>query len=130
MGSSRRDYFSGNHSINILNLSLIGVSALFYVINNYFLKEVFTHFFFHWYLNDIFGGLMIVAIANTLILLGKQHKLYMDSLKKILFFTFIVGVYWEYVAPLYLASSVTDPWDIVAYMSGGLIYWIIVRLSN
>ncbi|MBU9720884.1 MULTISPECIES: hypothetical protein [Bacillaceae] len=67
---------------------------------------------------------MIVAITNICILMGKQYKLYLYNLKRILLFTLIVGVFWEYITPLYYSSSVSDPWDVVAYMFGGVLYWI------
>ncbi|ADU31051.1 hypothetical protein [Evansella cellulosilytica] len=71
---------------------------------------------------------MIVAIANTIILIGKQNHLYINSFLKVSSFTFVVGIFWEYVTPMYLSNSVTDPWDIVAYMFGGCIYWLTTTI--
>ncbi len=109
--------------ILFLNLSIISVSGLFYLANQFVLKEVFPHVFFHWYFNDIFGGILIVAIVNLIIFFGKQYYLYMNHLMTMLIFTFIIGLFWEYLTPLYIPTSVTDPWDIVAYMFGGAKYW-------
>lgn len=69
---------------------------------------------------------MIVAITNFFIMLWKQYQLYLFHLKKILVFTLVVGVFWEFITPLYMSTSVADLWDIFAYMVGGTIYWIVV----
>ncbi|UCZ52173.1 hypothetical protein LGQ02_15155 [Bacillus shivajii] len=91
------------------------------------LKMVYDHFFFHWYFNDIFAGMMILALSNLFILIGKQFRLYMFTFKVMMLVTFMVGLFWEYITPLYLRSSVTDPIDIIAYMFGGGLYWLTMK---
>jgi hypothetical protein len=44
----------------------------------------------------------------------------------IMFLSFGAGLFWEYVTPLYCEST-SDPFDLGAYMLGGLAYFITVR---
>ncbi len=41
-----------------------------------------------------------------------------------------VGSIWEYVTPVMKPSSISDPIDIVCYVCGGIIYWLILRISK
>ncbi|MBU9711383.1 hypothetical protein [Evansella tamaricis] len=130
MGSSGSYYRGSHHSIILINFVSILISTGAYLLNNTLLKETFDHNFFYGYFNDIFGGIMIVALANLFICVGKQNNYYLGNLKRILLFTFGVGLFWEYVTPVYNSSSVSDPWDIVAYMTGGGLYWLIDKFFN
>ena len=40
---------------------------------------------------------------------------------------FPCGIFWEYITPLFRHNTTTDPCDILAYMIGGFLYWIIAR---
>lgn len=40
---------------------------------------------------------------------------------------FFSGVFWEYVTPIFRQNTVSDVWDILAYMAGGFMYWLIDR---
>lgn len=40
------------------------------------------------------------------------------------------GCFWEFVTPLYLSRSVTDPWDLAAYWIGAMGYLGAVRLRQ
>lgn len=35
------------------------------------------------------------------------------------------GLVWEYVIPIFIAHSVSDPWDLLAYLLGSMTYWLI-----
>lgn len=128
MGRRRRGYRCSDYSLFRLNLILVCSCIAFYLINNRFLKELTGSLFFKNHFNDLLGGVLIVAFSNGIILWSNRQDLYMNKLIMILTFTFIVGMYWEYVAPLYNKSSVSDPLDVVAYISGGVLYWGIMRM--
>ena len=43
----------------------------------------------------------------------------------------VCGLFWEYITPLYLPRSVSDPWDILAVLLGGAaILPILYRLEE
>lgn len=37
------------------------------------------------------------------------------------------GLFWEYLTPLFRKNTVSDIFDVLAYMVGGLIYWMFAR---
>lgn len=78
--------------------------------------------FFHCYFNDVACGLLFPAYCN--LLLESRYACF-DRLWKIELLLFCCGIFWEYAAPLFISYSISDPWDIIAYMSGGLIYWLM-----
>lgn len=51
----------------------------------------------------------------------------MYSLKAIYLFTLLVSIEWEYITPLYLSRSVSDPMDIVAYFLGVTLYYFVCK---
>ncbi|MBP3330820.1 MAG: hypothetical protein J6L89_08315 [Clostridia bacterium] len=38
------------------------------------------------------------------------------------------GFFWEYITPLFRKETVSDMWDIAAYMLGGVIYWAVNKV--
>ena len=38
---------------------------------------------------------------------------------------FCCGVFWEYVTPLFRVETVSDPFDILTYIVGGILYWLL-----
>ena len=42
-------------------------------------------------------------------------------------FLLACGLFWEYVTPLYLPRSVSDPWDVLAVWLGGMGMLLCLR---
>lgn len=76
------------------------------------------------YLTDIIGATAFIACCN-LILSFFQMRFY--KLSHIVLFLFFCGIFWEFVTPLY-RNTISDIYDIFAYMFGGFLYWILLRL--
>ena len=79
------------------------------------------------YFNDILAGIILIAFTNLM------FELKNISIKKIVhieMYLLAVGIFWEYITPLYKTSSISDPFDILAYMFGGIVYWIIFKLNK
>ena len=74
--------------------------------------------------NDFLGGTAFLAYTNLLIDLVKPDVRF-ERLPTILVFIFLCGLFWELVAPAFLADSVGDPFDLIAYMLGGCLYWAL-----
>lgn len=116
----------------LVQVSLLTGSSvlLLYIINRLFLKNMLEWTFIQHYFNDVLAGMLIVAIVNVLAVIGNQHRLLLISFLRLLIFTCICGLFWEYVTPLYLPYSVSDPFDVLAYMSGGALYGCILRIMQ
>ena len=80
------------------------------------------------YFNDILAGCVIVAIVNLLLSFGRINPL--TKPLSCLVLCLVCGLIWEYVTPLYKPGAVSDIWDIAAYMLGGLIWCIIIKIAK
>ncbi|AOM84002.1 hypothetical protein [Salisediminibacterium beveridgei] len=101
--------------------------VLFYLINQTVIKAWTDHWFIHWYVNDLLAGIWLPALTMALAASFRVHQILMLSGAKILLVVLVAGLFWELIAPLYVTGSVRDPFDILAYVSGGLIYLLIMR---
>ena len=43
---------------------------------------------------------------------------------------FLVSICWEFVFPLFLNYSTSDWFDVLAYMLGTILYYILLKKSN
>jgi hypothetical protein len=74
------------------------------------------------------AGVVILAYTNLLFVTVGREKYTLRRLAMILAFTFIVGLFWEFITPIYRKGSTTDYVDILAYMVGGATYWMIMHV--
>ena len=109
------------------NFIIIGITIIMYIINQ-FLKDKIPveeiKWFLSCYFNDTIGSITFVAYCN--LIFGFYDKK-MIKLWHIELVTFFAGLCWVYIVPIFRKNTVSDVWDIVAYMSGGFLYWIIVK---
>ena len=80
------------------------------------------------YFNDVLAGVVLLALVNILLRLGRLPPL--KKLLPCLGLCLACGLFWEFVTPLYLPRSVSDIWDIAAYMAGGGIWWLIYKIKS
>ncbi len=84
----------------------------------------FDFWFLLCYFNDTIGGITFTAYCNIVFSIYNRKMVRLWQIELLLF---IAGLFWEYVTPVFRTYTVSDAWDIVAYMMGGLIYWLITR---
>lgn len=110
-----------------VNLMLLILVVFAYWINNLFLKEHsggLLRVFFIGYFNDLICPLFFFSYANMLLItVGKE----IARLWVIFLVSLCTSCVWEFVAPLMKPSSTTDPLDIFCYITGGVVYWAILR---
>lgn len=78
-------------------------------------------YFLNGYLNDILGT--VVFLLYLCIVLSFLNKNFTFRLIHVELMVLICGILWEYVTPLYRIDTVSDPFDILAYTVGGLLFW-------
>ena len=77
--------------------------------------------------NDIVGGCTFIALVN--LLLSWYGYRTFSNIIYISAILLLCGIFWEYVTPLFRHSTTSDPYDILAYISGGIIYTIILKIN-
>lgn len=77
------------------------------------------------YFNDILAGILLNAIAQIML----TNKGFKYTPYRGLYLTIVAGIFWEYITPLFNSRSISDPLDIVAYLTGFLILTIINKIE-
>lgn len=112
------------------NIGLICMTLLLYVLNQIY-KTSFENEAIRWfmccYFNDIIGGVTFLAYTNLML---KFQRLELKKLHHIEAYMLMCGLFWEYITPLFRADTVSDIWDVAAYIGGGMLYWGIMRVYN
>ena len=70
------------------------------------------------------AGLAICAWLDLLLSLGRLPPV--ASWRAAVPFLLLCALVWEVLAPLWKPEAVGDPWDLLAYQAGGLV-WLAVR---
>jgi hypothetical protein len=112
----------------LFRLSILSGFAAFllYLLNKFYMRDLLNWSFVNNYLNDVLAGILIVGFVNVLSIIGNQSRILLIRLPRIFVFTFLCGMFWEYITPLYLHDSISDPYDVMAYTFGGFCYWILL----
>lgn len=110
-----------------MNLGLLFVCVGLYGLNVLFLKTHTSVIFFRFYLNDVLAGALLVAYTNALIGVTPLKPHTLKHLWQMLALTFCAGLFWEFVTPLFRQST-SDPFDLIAYLIGAGIYYLVSRL--
>ena len=94
----------------------------------HFFIDIYTNgnvrLFFICYFNDLICPLFFFSYANMLLNTVDKE---INRIWAICLVSLCTSCVWEFVAPFIKPSSITDPLDIVCYMTGGIMYWAILR---
>ena len=123
-GSDHRNY---PRILALNGLLLIAVLVL-YTFNQMWLKGETAHWFVHGYLNDILAGIWLPALINALASVLRVRLALVKDPATIVLIVVTAGLFWELAAPLFVIGSTQDPMDILAYVTGAILYIGIVRL--
>ncbi len=112
------------------DLLLIFVFGELYLINKIFLSDLnlpFLRYFLRCYCNDLICPLVFLPIVNIILAFGKYKVCRFVHLLSV---GFTAGLFWEYVVPLFVEDSVSDPIDLCCYVLGTIFYWIALKTKN
>ncbi len=113
------------------NIVYITIFLALYITNKYHIivfDNLYVAYFMRCYFNDIVGSVAMLFVMRVLLLpFNKPAPL---KLYHIEVFMFLCGIFWEFVTPLYRKDTTTDILDIIAYMVGGAIYWIMTLIER
>lgn len=80
------------------------------------------------YLNDFLGGVVFIAYVNVLLAKFNYPKIQRGLHMGLLML--LCGIFWEYVCPLFLSYSVSDFYDVIAYILGGMMYYVFMSKAK
>lgn len=101
------------------------VIAGLYALNRFLLIPLTGSRLLAWHGADFLAGGLMLCLVNGLLEYSGRPPL--RRFLPVTGFLLICGLFWEYVTPLYLARSVSDPRDVLAVWLGGLCMLAILR---
>lgn len=117
----------------VIDAAVLGAALVLFCLNNQVIKEAAAGTpvgdFFKNYFNDVLGGIAFLAYTNIVIGLARP-AVRLRRLVPIAVYLFLCGLFWEYAAPLFVAGSVSDPWDVACYVVGGVGYGAVLRVCR
>lgn len=109
------------------NLMIFIISILMYVLNTLIFSKI-TYFqlnyFFNCYFNDLLAPILLFSYINLLLSILRK-KIY--SLKYLVIIILLCSIAWEYLIIFFKPHSVPDPIDILFYIFGTVIYWLLFK---
>ena len=99
-------------------LMLLGV---LYCCSRFILIPISTgrlHRLLAWYFHDLLAGAAMLLTVNTLLTMARQAPFLNPLPVSVLILA--CGFFWEFITPMYLSRSVSDPWDLLAYWCGAM----------
>lgn len=104
---------------------IIAISLIIYALNKAYMRRIIKSIFLKNYFNDALGGIVLGAVLRIAFRYWFRREIPFSIYIWIILFA---GIYWEYVAPLYLNYLVSDVFDIAAYLSGGFILQLVFKI--
>ena len=99
--------------------------AAAYALNRFCLVPLTGSRLLAWHGADFLAGALMLCFLNALLELSGRRPL--RRFWPVTAFLLGCGLFWEYITPLYLARSVSDPRDILAVWLGGMLMLLIQR---
>lgn len=101
----------------------IAAITILYACNRFLLVPLTGSRLLAWHGADFLAGGLMLCVLNALLAAANRPPLarFLPGTA----FLLGCGLFWEYVTPLYLARSVSDPWDLLAVWLGGMVMLLI-----
>lgn len=114
------------------DISKIVCVLFLYALNRFYLKNVIVipaiSYILKCHFNDFLGGIFIIAYINLILEHSNYRHYRVDTVSMAVTITIICGIFWEYVAPFFLHQGVSDVYDVIAYVLGGITYLLLWRV--
>ena len=111
------------------DISKIVCVLFLYALNRFYLKNVVVipaiSYLLKCHFNDFLGGIFIIAYINLILEHSKYRHYRVDTVSMAVTITLMCGIFWEYVAPFFLHQGVSDVYDVIAYVLGGITYLLL-----
>lgn len=108
-------------------IKILMITMTLYLLNRVcksYINIPFIGYICRCHLNDFFGGIVFMAYIN--LLLFNYKKIRIANLLHTILIMIICGILWEYFFPLFLPYSISDFYDVIAYVVGGIVYQLII----
>ncbi|TCP58981.1 hypothetical protein EV586_101180 [Tumebacillus sp. BK434] len=111
----------------LLNAAILAGTFTLYLINEHVLKSLTNNAFLHGHFNDALAMWIYLPYLNVLLSLYPYRVLSITSYPACFGVALVAGLGWEYLTPLFLTNSVSDPVDLLMYLISGLAYAFFMK---
>lgn len=110
------------------NIVIMVIFATFYALNKFHIIEISrSDNFFRCYFNDILAPLVLTPLFITIyILTGLRRNDLPPCLLEVAAYFCLLSVSFEWVVPIFNSRSVSDFYDVLAYLLGSIVYFCLV----
>lgn len=109
----------------VFDAALLALGAVLYEANNALVKPLrlpgLAGAFFGGHFNDVVAGFAFLAYTNILFDVVRPSRR-LTRPWVVALYALLCGLFWEVVAPALFRPSVSDPWDLLCYVVGALLY--------
>lgn len=110
------------------NILIFIICVLLYMMNTLTFSKInnfILHYFFTGYFNDLIAPLLLFSYINLLLSFIDKN---VYSLKYLIIIIISCSFFWEYLVLFFKPTGISDPVDVLFYIMGTLIYWIIYKI--
>ena len=107
------------------NFLIFLICVLLYLLNTLILSNINNYelnIFFTGYFNDLLAPLLLFSYINLILSLNNKN---VYSLQYLIIIIILCSFVWEYIILFFKPTSVSDPIDVIFYLTGTIIYWMI-----
>lgn len=108
--------------------SIIAIFGIVYILNRLLKKYInipIIGYLCKCYVSDFICGIVFCAYVNLVLIKGGYKTI--TKYYQIFTVIFFSGILWEYFFPLFISYSVSDKYDLLAYILGGTVYYLIKK---
>ena len=128
-------YYSPRHfrwhcvAFNRLNVLLLAIALSVYGISRFTSFPTVLPSSLGGHFHDLLATPVLLSASNLWIVACGRRDFAIVGLRSILALSLAAGLFWEFITPLYRAST-SDSLDLLAYAVGGLLYFVALRAFN
>lgn len=78
------------------------------------------------YFNDLICPIFFLSYSNILLITIERE---INKPFEIILECFLCGIVWEFFAPIIKDNSTTDLYDILFYIMGGIMYYLLQKIN-
>lgn len=115
-----------------INLNIFIVCLVIYSINrltNVLYYIPYLSYILRYHFNDYLAGIVFLAYLNIILGLSKYQHIRVLKWSNVIFTGLLIGVFWEYITPIYKSDSTSDIIDVICYVLGAISYKVIYNFT-
>lgn len=111
------------------NLKLFIVCLCIYALNrltNQLYYVPYASYVLRYHFNDYLAGIVFLAYLNIILGISVYKEYSVVRWDLVILTGIIIGIFWEFITPMYKSDSTSDIIDVFCYILGAISYKLII----